>query len=144
MVATPIFDSNKAIGKFSPGEQFFVDLPAGAHRFALTTGQNEDVIDADLAPGRVYYVAIVTKGVVVIGGGVSIQRAFFVPISPGGETWAQKDDWLRSLRIVQMLPQGKVAVQDKHGSVIAQALAANPPGSNADRSVRPEYGVVSP
>jgi hypothetical protein len=49
------------VGESAPTSHFAVNLPAGEHTFLAWAGHHEDAVHADLAAGRVYFVAILSE-----------------------------------------------------------------------------------
>ncbi len=75
-----LFDSTKLIGNIVSKSQFDYLTDPGRHVF-MSTAENKVFLDADLAPGKVYYV--LTR----IYPGVWRARVAFVAVTRGSEYW---------------------------------------------------------
>jgi hypothetical protein len=84
-------DDGKLMGFAESGCYFEYRCPPGKHLF-LTWGEGEAFIDADLAPGKTYYVRCFARF------GVLAPRPQFKPVVPGTEEWSKLDEELKDLK----------------------------------------------
>lgn len=91
----PIFEftgNDADLMGFSESGCFFEDrVTAGRHLF-ITWGEGEAYIDADLAPGKTYYVRCFAKM------GLLAPRPRFAPVRRDSEEWKNLDSELRGLK----------------------------------------------
>ena len=86
-----LLDSNKLIGNIAAKSQFDYLADPGPHVF-IATAQNKVFLEADLAPGKVYYV--ITR----IYYGVGRFRVAFIAVTRGSEYWETVHQYEKELQ----------------------------------------------
>jgi hypothetical protein len=75
------------VGQSVASSQFAATVPAGKHMFVVWA-ENTGALQADLAPGKTYYVHVSLKM------GALSARAHLLALKPASSDWGKLDDWL--------------------------------------------------
>jgi hypothetical protein len=99
-IKTTILDEHGAfLGDSLPASQFSVAVPAGRHLF-VSWAENTGALQADLAPGRTYYVEVAPRI------GALSARVHLLAITPRSKSWEKLPEWLQESRPYTPDPRG--------------------------------------
>jgi hypothetical protein len=95
---TTILDEHGTfLGDSLAESQFAVTLPAGRHLF-VAWAENTAALQADLAPGRTYYVEVAPRM------GVLSARVHLLAVTPRSKSWERLPEWLHDSRLYDADP----------------------------------------
>ena len=109
------------VGRTSGGAHFATVATPGPHMFAVW-GENTDAVQIDVAPGHIYFVEVG-----ITPGWLTAQFHLYA-ISPRTPTWANRDEWVRSTRQMQVDPAGQALFNGRESDV-AERLRRAPRAS---------------
>lgn len=92
------------------GQMAYVDLRPGQHQF-YGLAQNADVLEADLAGGKTYYIHVRLVKFYMGGSGV-----FLDAIVPGHENWSYRREWIAACKPVELNPPGAAEWHARHAA----------------------------
>ena len=98
------------VGRTSGGAHFATVATPGPHMFAVW-GENTDAVQIDVAPGHIYFVEVG-----ITPGWLTAQFHLYA-ISPRTPTWANRDEWVRSTRQMQVDPAGQALFNGRESDV---------------------------
>lgn len=130
-----LWDGTRPLVSLALSQTFQVDLDPGRHELvALTHGA--DVIEANLAAGRTYYVYLWLT--------TYLQHTVvhLNPLHPNHKHWKDKDRWIKQSRFVEVIQKNIPSWANKHRARAAEALKKfNPRGEAAKRAIHASYGI---
>jgi hypothetical protein len=133
--AVSVWDGDDLVAFVRGGQTCVADLAPGAHRF-LGVFQNADVLDAELAGGKTYYVHVRVANYYM---GTSV---FLDPLHPGHENWDKLDAWLTATRHVELIPEEAPIWTERHRADNARRLQRYEQRDDADKkAIAPDFGV---
>ncbi len=133
--AVSVWADGSLVAFVRAGKRAFVDLPAGKH-LLLAVAANGDVLEADLAPGKTYFVH--TRLVSYYMG----SSVFIDPMYQGHENWSQLQEWLDNTQLTELIPAEADEWTRRHASDNARRLERYESRPMADRKfIRPEFGI---
>jgi hypothetical protein len=97
-VTQPVYDKEKLVGFTEKGNYFEVRCTPGEHLF-ISWGEYDAAVDADLAPGKTYFIKSYPKmGVFTAGAGLK-------PVTADQKEWATVEDTLKKMRCRELIPE---------------------------------------
>ncbi len=133
--AVSVWADGSLVAFVRAGKKAFVDLPAGKH-LLLAVAANGDVLEADLAPGKTYFVH--TRLVSYYMG----SSVFIDPMHQGHENWPQLQGWLDNTQLTELIPVEAEEWTRRYASDNARRLERYKSRPIADRKyIRPEFGI---
>lgn len=106
----PVYDDvgqgGKLLGFTETGCYFEYRTTPGLHRF-FTWGEGEAYIDAELAPGKTYFIRASSRF------GIVSPRPAFSPVGPGSRDWDSIDALLARLRCRELDPSEAEAIEER-------------------------------
>lgn len=91
---TILDEEGRFVGQSPAHTHFAVSMPPGPHMF-ISWAENVDALQADLAPGKTYFVEVAPTM------GVFSARVHLRALKPGSEKWSQQPEWLRGTQQLQ-------------------------------------------
>jgi hypothetical protein len=113
---------------------FEYTCPPGVHLF-LAWEEGEAVVEADLEPGKTYFIQAYSKF------GVLAPRPGLAPVGKGSERWAELEEVLPSLRCRRLDPAQAAEFKAGHTGRFEEAHRAYVEGKRAPRVIRPDDGA---
>jgi hypothetical protein len=113
---------------------FALQLAPGRYYFFARGGSNTDAVQADVAPGRLYYVRVVPHL------GVWLARVELHPVKPSDKEWRSVPEWLAHTdRLTPVIPATAISVSDSPLPAWAsKAWSALSPADQAARTLAPD------
>lgn len=84
---TVVDDQGRFLGQPLATSYYVLRLPPGRHTF-VAWAENADMVEADLAPGKVYYLLASVRL------GVWSARVALTALTPHAPEWGKRDEWL--------------------------------------------------
>jgi hypothetical protein len=91
------------------------NVAPGKHRFLLWAG-NTAVVDCEVAAGRTYVIEVEARW------GSWSARGHLMPVKPGGEHWAQLDEWLGNTTRWTATPEFAAKWKSDKGEGVAKQM----------------------
>jgi hypothetical protein len=140
-IKTTILDEHGGfVGESLPQSQFAVSLPPGKHLF-IAWAENTGALQADLAPGKTYYVEVSPKM------GALSARVHLLAIAPRTKSWEKLSEWLRESKAYDPdQTAGQAYLASRQGDVQERlrrandAIASYDASELADRTLNPGDG----
>ena len=107
--AVSVWDDGRLVAFVRTRQRTHVDLAPGLHTF-LGVMSNADVLEAELAAGRTYYVHVRTVSYYVG------QSVFLDPVYPGHENWPLVQDWINQTTPVELIPSDAAEWTRRHAA----------------------------
>lgn len=137
----PIFeyldDDSKLLGFTETGCYFEYRCPPGRH-FFLTWGEGNAFIDADLAPGRTYYIQAWSKF------GLLSSRPGFAPVAPDSADMRELAKQWPELRCRELDPAKAASYEYRKEGRVQEARAAYKAGEKPAEPLTPDEGQSTP
>jgi hypothetical protein len=132
-----INDDGKLLGFTETNCYFEYRCDPGKH-FFLTWGEGDAFIEADLAPGKIYYIQAWSKL------GILSSRPGFAPVAPGSEAFHELEKSWPELRCRELDPDKAVEYELRKEDRVREGRAAYEAGRKAAEQLKPDEGRVSP
>lgn len=133
--AVSVWVGDRLVAFVRHGQVAYVDLAPGKHLF-LGLAQNADVLEVELAGGKMYYVHVRLVKYYMGGSGV-----FLDAIVPGHENWSKRKEWIAACKPVELNPPGAADWHARHAAdnrTRMQRYASRP--ESEKKFVRPDQG----
>jgi hypothetical protein len=136
-----IDNAGNLLGDSVAKTHFALQLPPGRYFFFARGGENTDAVQADVAPGHLYYVRVVPHL------GVWLARVELDPVKPSDKEWRSLPAWLaQTERLTPLIPKAAVSVSESPlPDWASKAWSALSPADQAAHTLEPnDSGPLSP
>jgi hypothetical protein len=137
----PVYDfvdkDGKLLGFTETDCYFEYRCEPGRHLF-LTWGEGEAFIDADLAPGKTYYIQAWSKF------GILSSRPGFAPAPPGSDAYRELEEAWSRLRCRELNPSRAPSYEYRKEDRVLQARADYEAGRPPAKTIIPDEGLSEP
>ncbi|MDJ0764610.1 MAG: hypothetical protein QNJ97_16650 [Myxococcota bacterium] len=129
-----VWDSENPLALLTGKQAFRVELDPGRHFFISTSG-NTDIVEADLLPGKEYFVYLWYTDFMFS------QTVHINPLYEGCEKWENKDEWFDEAIYMELIPENTKNWAPQYLSRVKKAMEEyDPQSDNRKRAILPEYG----
>jgi hypothetical protein len=131
-----IDQSGNLLGDAVARSHFALQLPPGRYFFFARGGENTDVVQADVAAGRLYYVRVVPHL------GVWLARVELDPVKPNEREWGSLPAWLaKTDHLTPLIPKAAASVSASPlPDWASKAWSSLSPSNQAAHSLTPADG----
>jgi hypothetical protein len=130
-------EDGKLLGFTETGCYFEYRCEPGKH-FFLTWGEGDAFIEADLAPGKIYYIQAWSKF------GILSSRPGFAPVAPGTDAFRDLEKAWPELRCRELDPDKAPDYELRKEDRVREARAVYEAGHKAAERLEPGEGRVAP